>query len=843
MNKKGFTMVELLVAMAILGLLIIMAFPTIRAVQSNNTNTKYEEYGKSVLSASKLYADSYGEDLFDASSVNEMKSIELNKLVTKDLLKDINVSGSTCLNGSSVNIIKYGDDYTYCLNLICKSGNKEVYKKISKEGKCKDLVLYKVTYKSPGQTDHVVSVVEGEKHTVLSPSAASISIPTGYGFSEWSSSIGNKKPGDVITVNTNITFTTSFNPFDYKVRYSSSLNGVAGIMTEQPCRVGEPCKLKANGYSKDYYTFNKYIYNSKEYKPGDEMKDEFNVTANNQIIEINVTFRKNNITLNYYSNGGVLSPGPAQVCPELAGCKKDECKWPQVKYCINKSGLIMGSTASFDNTNFGSLRNYNAQGGTLYLKRKGCTGTYYWFVDEAGSSKKIDERTEFKTRGDFAKQAGYDNKLKKNDVTINVFAEWDCPNSITCAAGTYLPANKTTCATCTASNYCIGGTFNKKSVDQGISPCPDCYKNSAAGSKTKKECYANVGVNKYVKEKTKCPISCGTGYEKKPAYKVYYESTSSCSLSAYTISYNLNGGSVSGNSTSYTYNTPTFTLNNPTKSGYIFKGWTGTGLSSATQTVTIKKGSTGNRSYTANWQEKSKCTITFNANGGKFNNHTSELTKIIHYGESIQLHSSGNYYDAKKDYYHISGDHEWCNGNSCFSYESGKTYTAQQLCSGLTQNGNSKTITLKVKWVPNVVRIHYCWNKARTAKKWNDSKYDTFSTTPRGTDNVCDVSYASWEYGTTKCNFRDNRGDKNQKPPQHYCIKNGKKWGDNYWVYHNSKSKKIPFDSTGNNCSSKSFKSGNSVYNKLEVDSQLKTNTIVDKYVYVRGYQSSNKGC
>ena len=164
-NNKGFTMVELLVAMAIMGLLIIMAFPTIRAIQSNNTSTKYKEYGKAALSASKLYVDSYEEDLFDLNDNNGMKSIDLNDLVKKDLLKDISMSDSTCLNGSSVNIIKYKDDYTYCLNLVCSTGGKEVYKEISKEGKCKDLTLYKVTY-SNGSTNHVVSVVQGNNHTI-----------------------------------------------------------------------------------------------------------------------------------------------------------------------------------------------------------------------------------------------------------------------------------------------------------------------------------------------------------------------------------------------------------------------------------------------------------------------------------------------------------------------------------------------------------------------------------------------------------------------------------------------------------------------------------------------------
>jgi len=74
-------------------------------------------------------------------------------------------------------------------------------------------------------------------------------------------------------------------------------------------------------------------------------------------------------------------------------------------------------------------------------------------------------------------------------------------------------------------------------------------------------------------------------------------------LIGYTITYNLNSGSISGQKTSYNIETPTFTLPTPTRSGYIFTGWTGTGLSSATKTVTISKGSTGNRSYTANWQQ------------------------------------------------------------------------------------------------------------------------------------------------------------------------------------------------------------------------------------------------
>jgi uncharacterized repeat protein (TIGR02543 family) len=71
----------------------------------------------------------------------------------------------------------------------------------------------------------------------------------------------------------------------------------------------------------------------------------------------------------------------------------------------------------------------------------------------------------------------------------------------------------------------------------------------------------------------------------------------------YTISYDLNGGAVAvSNPTSYNIETPTFTLNNPVRLGYVFVGWTGSnGTTTPQKNVSIYKGSTGNRTYKANW--------------------------------------------------------------------------------------------------------------------------------------------------------------------------------------------------------------------------------------------------
>ena len=55
------------------------------------------------------------------------------------------------------------------------------------------------------------------------------------------------------------------------------------------------------------------------------------------------------------------------------------------------------------------------------------------------------------------------------------------------------------------------------------------------------------------------------------------------------------------NPATYTIESDAITLVNPTREGYSFDGWTGTELTEPTKTVTIAKGSTGDRSYTANW--------------------------------------------------------------------------------------------------------------------------------------------------------------------------------------------------------------------------------------------------
>ena len=65
----------------------------------------------------------------------------------------------------------------------------------------------------------------------------------------------------------------------------------------------------------------------------------------------------------------------------------------------------------------------------------------------------------------------------------------------------------------------------------------------------------------------------------------------------------------------YTVESEAFQLPTPVRTGYIFLGWTGEGITEPQKTMEIPQGSTGDRTYTANWQVI-EYTVTLDVSGG-----------------------------------------------------------------------------------------------------------------------------------------------------------------------------------------------------------------------------------
>ena len=134
----------------------------------------------------------------------------------------------------------------------------------------------------------------------------------------------------------------------------------------------------------------------------------------------------------------------------------------------------------------------------------------------------------------------------------------------------------------------------------------------------------------------------------------------------YTITYELNGGITSGvNPVEFTKSTDTFTLINPTKTGYEFKGWSGTDLTGDNnKVVKIIKGTRKNLSFEAhyvpiNYQVK----FEKNSNGvtGSMENQVfeydleSNLNEVMYSKEgytfngwNTKIDGTGTHYDDKE---------------------------------------------------------------------------------------------------------------------------------------------------------------------------------------------------
>ena len=118
-RNKGFTLVELLVTIVILGIITGISIPLIRNVRESQQRKQYETYRNSLSYASKVYVGSFSEDLFGHDEIG-CATITYNQLKSKNLIKDIPISGVSCAsNDTYVRIVKFEDQYSYLPKITC----------------------------------------------------------------------------------------------------------------------------------------------------------------------------------------------------------------------------------------------------------------------------------------------------------------------------------------------------------------------------------------------------------------------------------------------------------------------------------------------------------------------------------------------------------------------------------------------------------------------------------------------------------------------------------------------------------------------------------------------------
>ena len=136
------------------------------------------------------------------------------------------------------------------------------------------------------------------------------------------------------------------------------------------------------------------------------------------------------------------------------------------------------------------------------------------------------------------------------------------------------------------------GSMSKQSMAKGVST-------AISKNKFSKKYYTFAGWKTKAKGK-------GKSYKNKQKIKLTKNITlyAQWKLTKYKITYKLNGGkNAKKNPTAYTYKTSTIKLKNPTRKGYVFKGWYLDKKFKKKVTV-INKGSSGNKTMYAKWKKK-----------------------------------------------------------------------------------------------------------------------------------------------------------------------------------------------------------------------------------------------
>lgn len=239
-------------------------------------------------------------------------------------------------------------------------------------------------------------------------------------------------------------------------------------------------------------------------------------------------------------------------------------------------------------------------------------------------------------------------------------------------------------------------------------------------------------------------------------------------INQYSITYYLDGGSLSKNNpTGYSVDTNTFVLNEPTKTGYEFLGWIYSENSIPEKNVEIAKGTTGDLTFTANWNANIY-SVSFDSNGG---NSFSDL--------SVTYDSNYSLPTPTKTGYTFSG---WYSENNLVFSNGTWKY--------------STNLNLVAKWSLNSYSITYYLNggKADNPSSYNVNtstfslndpekigyKFAGWSTSTNGTkymnitiEKGCTGSktyYANWEVIPYNISYHLDSGKNNVNNPTNYTV-------------------------------------------------------------------------
>lgn len=634
MNKKnfGFTLVELLVTIVILGIITGLSIPLIRNVQSSHEKRQYETYRDSLEYASKIYLDSYEEDLFGHDDIG-CAIVSYQQMKGKNLVKDIPIAGVSCDTSETfVKIIKFEGQYTYQSKISCGTVKEDgsVSKEVEiPEGNvidstyCGLTVDTRIRFNFTPENSPIPNVKRKNIKLVIDSNTGINSQPIiQYAFSdtedlshmvtEWKRldlNIPSKKKQKAVILSGNTVKVSS--DFITPKNYSGKLYLVL--------KIGRLQDLGGNNWTN---TDNDIV--SSGYYAVDNQAPQLN----DSIIKYSEpVHRKVTPTLDFKATDNLTSESDLRMCisqdtatdtcsKNITYIKNKTHNW--VTYNKNKVLPVMENASNGENHNIfisvaDQAGNYVTQQFIYYQSPSDYSITYNLDGGTHGSSHP--------EVVDFDEEFTVSHPTKNVTLTFvnDVGATIDYSSSTVSKSGEQVPY--------TFSGWNISGMDTSTHVI-GSGTSNNIEESNVLETKFKHLRETSNGVlfdatwssphivlPKVTKTASKCMWTSTGNYEwesggtytpSSSAGATARTFTASCSPNTYTISYNYNGGTApsSGVPNSYIYGTGGTINGKPTRTSYTFNGWSfNSNLSSPAFSKTISKTDTGNKNLYAKWCE------------------------------------------------------------------------------------------------------------------------------------------------------------------------------------------------------------------------------------------------
>lgn len=414
------------------------------------------------------------------------------------------------------------------------------------------------------------------------------------------------KEGEIKQKDNNIIVTKSNNDItSYTTNYIISFNSNGGIgsMHIINCDEGHDVLLDKNKFVRDGYTFMGWSTT----KDGDIVyKDNSLIKSVDKNITLYAVWKVNNYNIKYILNGGILKNKIASYNILSKDIKIDN---PTKKgYTFNGWKISEKSRLYKD-----------------YIIKKGSFGNITLTASFSPNKYKIKFDTDSLSSKFREKEVYYDNKygnLPEPEKYGYTFLNWtDDDNKVINKNSIYKNTQDTVLtANYKANKYIISFNVNNGKLDNNNS----------------------IEV-RFDSKYNKLPVPTKAGYkfngwyykgekidENSTLTKAFdHELTASWDIVNYKITYDLDGGTCDNCITSYNIENETFKLNEPTKVGYNFVGWTDSNGGTPQRNLEIIKGSMKDKYFTANY-ERRKYKVNYFINGSLW------TTREVAYGDKIE---------------------------------------------------------------------------------------------------------------------------------------------------------------------------------------------------------------